>query len=88
VVLNSPGDMETGIFIQQADAAYKFTHRVWNQQNEIWFSHYWTFKEDTQVPMFISQDNMQEIWYSGLGSSPRNYFQMEYANLFTAVTPV
>jgi hypothetical protein len=28
VVLNSPGDMETGIFIQQADAAYKFTHRV------------------------------------------------------------
>jgi hypothetical protein len=29
----------------------------------------------------------RRILYSGLGSSPKNYLQMEYANLFTTVTP-
>jgi hypothetical protein len=35
LVLNSAGHTEMGIFIQQDDAAYEFTHRVWNQLNVV-----------------------------------------------------
>ena len=74
LVLNSAGDMEISIFTQQDNDACKFTHRVWNQLNDIWFSHYWTFKEDTQGPTLMSQDNMQEDLVQWFMQQPKELF--------------
>ena len=48
--------------------------RVWNQLNDIWFSHYWTIKENIHGPVFMSQDSMHEDLVQWLRQQPKELF--------------